>query len=104
MSAWRELSDSELFELSQTCEHRLEALAAQGVVLQGADMHYLTTMIEQLLGERATDSAREKHLLWMRDRLDEVEPQIRQARILGGVAPAPGPAPNGRYTPPKAHA
>lgn len=85
-SAWRELSDAELFDLSQDCEQRMKALQAQGVMMQGAEQHYITTMLEQLLGDRATDSAREKHLLWMRDRLDEIEPQVRSAKILQGVA------------------
>jgi len=89
-SAWRALSDSELFALSQECEARLGVLAAQGVNLQGAELHYVTVMLEQLLGERGTDAAREKHLLWMRDRLDDIEPQVLRARLTAGLSSANG--------------
>ncbi|HVH77965.1 MAG TPA: hypothetical protein VM782_01125 [Stellaceae bacterium] len=91
MSAWRELSDEELFELDQDVQRRIAALQGQGVNVFGVDEHYLKTLIEEQMSERQLAAAREKHLLWLRDRLDEAEPQVRHARAaqILGVPQAP---------------
>lgn len=96
--AWhRELSDSELFDLSQECDRRVNTLIAEGIILQGLDQHYVNMMLEQLLGERGLDMAREKHLLWVKEQLDLAEPKIRQAKLEQMFAAPPQGVPgNGR--------
>ncbi|HLI23356.1 MAG TPA: hypothetical protein VKU91_00250 [Acidimicrobiales bacterium] len=77
---------SELKELSETLDRRVLDLTAQGVNIIGMGEHYIQTMLEELLGGAALDRAREKHLLWLKDRLDTIDDQIRRAKLLQGVA------------------
>lgn len=85
MSGWRTLSDEELFELDQDIERRIAALLAEGAQIFGKQEHYLKTLIEESMSERQLAAAREKHLLWVRERLDEVEPAIKRAKLMQGV-------------------
>lgn len=96
MSGWRELSDEELFDLDQDVNRRIADLRAQGVNMFGVDEHYLKTLIEESMSERQLAAAREKHLLWLRDRLDEAEPQVRHARAAQLLGVQPQVPPNGR--------
>lgn len=82
MSGWRQLSDEELFDLDQEVTARRAALQQQGVQVFGVDEHYMRTLLEEILSERQLAAAREKHLLWVRSRLDEVEPEVARALTL----------------------
>lgn len=82
VSAWRELSDQELFDLDAEVKERRDRLQAQGVQIYGVEEHYMRTLLEACLSERQLAAARETHLLWMRERLDEVEPEVARALTM----------------------
>lgn len=82
---WRQLTNDELFELDQEVTGRLEELRSRGVQFGGIDTHYLQTLLEEQLSENALAAAREKHLLWLKEKLEEAESQIRRATFLQGL-------------------
>jgi hypothetical protein len=79
MSGWRTLTDDELFALSQENERRCNVLAGKGAQLFGIDTHYLILLLEEQMSDRAIAAARETHHLWLAERLDQVEGQVRDA-------------------------
>lgn len=84
---WRQLTDQELFDLQQEVDRRLSILQSQGVMFQGIDIHYLQCLLEEQLGERGLAAAREKHLSWLKDQLDNAEQQIRRHKLTNPGGP-----------------
>ena len=82
----RTLSDPDLEKLARRTDRRVNDLLSQGVQIFGISEHYVESMLEELLGNIGLAKAREKHLLWLDDKLDEAEQQIRQAKITAGIA------------------
>lgn len=76
----------EVEELIASCQARLTALAGQGVVMQGLSDHWIESLLLQLLDGEQLHQAKVAHFRWLAERLDEAEPQIRQQRILAGLA------------------
>lgn len=92
MSGWREMTDEELARLSQDCDRRITELQSQGVQFFGVGEHYIQTLLEEQMSERQLAAAREKHWLWVKERLDAVESEIRSTLLRQklGIAPTNG--------------
>lgn len=96
MGSWRDLSDEDLAALGKEIDGRVQSLAQRGVNIQGLGEHYIITLLEEMLSPASLNRAKEKHYVWTKERLDEVEPQIRQAQFMAGLNGAHPPLPPDR--------
>lgn len=82
----------ELDELIARCEARLGALGQKGIAMSGLSDHWIQELLLQLLDGDQLHRAKVAHFMWLEEKLNEGERQIRQQMLLAGVAPSNGGA------------
>jgi hypothetical protein len=87
----RELDDAQLVALAGHIGARVSALAAQGVALpmQQIENHHLIGLLECFVGPEESLRVREWHCVWLDQKLDAIEAQMRMQVFtsLNGDAP-----------------